>query len=100
VPSTDFLTHNYIAVETAALIQRRRGMAQARALLEHVLPVTQMHWVKEVTHRAAVTALLLSGAPRISLVDWVSFEVMRERGITTAFAFDQDFRDQGFTTVP
>jgi predicted nucleic acid-binding protein len=37
---------------------------------------------------------------RTSLVDWVSFEVMRRRGIETAFAFDRDFATAGFAVVP
>jgi predicted nucleic acid-binding protein len=36
----------------------------------------------------------------VSLVDWVSFEVMRRSGIGTAFAFDRDFRRHGFATIP
>jgi predicted nucleic acid-binding protein len=32
----------------------------------------------------------------LSLVDAVSFAVMREAGITRAFAFDEDFRAAGF----
>jgi predicted nucleic acid-binding protein len=30
----------------------------------------------------------------------VSFEVMRERGIGEAFAFDPEFAREGFTTLP
>jgi predicted nucleic acid-binding protein len=32
----------------------------------------------------------------VSFVDWVSFEVMRRRGLRRAFAFDPDFRAAGF----
>jgi predicted nucleic acid-binding protein len=35
-----------------------------------------------------------------SLVDAVSFAVMRERGIAEAFAFDRHFLIAGFTLVP
>jgi len=31
---------------------------------------------------------------------WTSFEIMRRRGIGTAFAFDDDFARQGFELVP
>ena len=34
-----------------------------------------------------------------SLVDGVSFEVMRERGIERAFAFDRDFVHAGFAVL-
>lgn len=43
-----------------------------------------------------MTEFLVTQRRAPSLVDFVSFEVMRERGITTAFAFDDDFRRQGF----
>ena len=45
------------------------------------------------------------GGPRAasssnSLVDQVSFEIMRREGIVTAFAFDSDFEAQGFERPP
>jgi predicted nucleic acid-binding protein len=36
----------------------------------------------------------------VSFFDWVSFEVMRRRGISTAFAFDSDSAAQGFALIP
>jgi len=36
----------------------------------------------------------------VSLVDLVSFQVMREQDIARAFAFDRDFRTAGFSTIP
>ena len=35
-----------------------------------------------------------------SLTDCISFIVMRERGLTTALAFDNDFRQAGFISEP
>ena len=40
------------------------------------------------------------GARRVSLVDCVSFATTRELRLDTAFAFDRDFTDQGFRTLP
>jgi uncharacterized protein len=37
---------------------------------------------------------------RLSLTDCVSLEVMDRLGLTTAFTFDSDFRDCGYTMVP
>ncbi|MGH3090576.1 MAG: type II toxin-antitoxin system VapC family toxin, partial [Rubrobacteraceae bacterium] len=37
---------------------------------------------------------------RYSLTDCVSFVVMRERDITTAFAFDRHFQQEGFRREP
>jgi predicted nucleic acid-binding protein len=38
-----------------------------------------------------------TGEKRISLVDCMSFIVMRRGGIERVLAFDPDFQDQGFT---
>ncbi len=94
------VTHNYVIVETTALVQRRLGIDATRALMGDVLPVIDVHWVDDGTHRAAVAALLAARHRSVSLVDWVSFELMRALRIDRAFAFDADFRRQGFATVP
>jgi predicted nucleic acid-binding protein len=36
----------------------------------------------------------------LSLVDCTSFQVMRQLGIDTAFAFDEHFAEQHFTCIP
>ena len=53
-------------------------------------------FVDEATHAAAMAALPAAGRPDLSLVDCASFEVMRRANVTTAFAYDQHFGDQGF----
>jgi len=45
-------------------------------------------------------ALLTAAARDLSLVDCVSFAIMRERNLDTAFAFDRHFTQQGFTCIP
>ncbi len=94
------VTHNYILVEAAAITHRRLGGGAARDLLEDLAPALTVLWVDEQTHQAAVSAFLAAVRRRPSLVDWVSFEVMRRSEIETAFAFDRDFVAQGFRTVP
>ncbi len=37
---------------------------------------------------------------RLSLVDWTSFEMMRDEHLTDAFAFDRHFAEQGFVLRP
>jgi predicted nucleic acid-binding protein len=51
-------------------------------------------------HDRAIAALLTAGARDLSLVDCVSFEVMRLLGLDTAFAFDAHFAQQGFRSLP
>ncbi|MBI3661133.1 PIN domain-containing protein [Candidatus Acetothermia bacterium] len=96
---TPLLTHNYVLVETLALTQRRLGIEAVRALHQDLLPVLDVAWVGDDLHHTAVEALLASGSRSISLVDRVSFALMRQRGIQTAFAFDDDFSREGFNIV-
>ena len=93
------LTHSYVLVETFALVQRRLGLEAVRALHDDLIPVLEVVWVEEDLHGEAVEALLAYGSRAISLVDWVSFLLMRRRGIRRAFAFDEDFEQQGFETL-
>jgi len=94
------VTHNYVVVEAAALVHRRLGGIAVRDLLENMIPPLTMLWIEREQHSAAVSAHLAAARRRVSLVDWVSFEVMRREGIERAFAFDRDFAAQGFDTVP
>lgn len=94
------LTTSYVLVETSALVQRRLGMPAVRALHEELLPVIDVHWMDAADHAAAVEVFLAAGRRGLSLVDCASFRVMRRLRIRRAFAFDEDFPDQGFEIVP
>ena len=93
-------THSYVVVETEALVHRRLGSAVARKLLEDVIPALSLVWVDEDLHGRAVATHLRGLRRGSSLVDHVSFELMRRRSIRSAFAFDRDFGREGFTLVP
>ena len=90
------LTHSYVLVETYALVQRRLGLEAVRALHHDVIPVLDVVWVDEDLHQLAIEVLLASGSRSVSLVDRVSFAVMRREGIRQAFVFDEDFERGGF----
>jgi predicted nucleic acid-binding protein len=60
----------------------------------------RVDWVAEGRHCAAAGALLAAGRKKLSLVDCVSFQTMRELGVRSAFCFDKHFREQGFETIP
>jgi len=92
--AAELVTHNYIEIESLALVRRRLGSTAALVLTNGVLPTMHTMWVDEALHRAAIAAH--RGSASVSLVDQVSFEVMRREGIDTAFAFDADFEVQGF----
>jgi predicted nucleic acid-binding protein len=83
-----------------ALRQRRTGLEGLRTFVADMLPVVQVIWVDEGIHRSAQHALLVASRRDLSLVDCVSFEAMRRRGVFTAFSFDKHFSEQGFQLVP
>jgi len=98
--AVDLRTSSYVVLETAATAQTRFGLESARAFLLDMVSSVLVHWILEDVHDAGV-AILVSAARRdLSLVDCVSFELMRERGIDKAFAFDPHFADQGFQCLP
>jgi predicted nucleic acid-binding protein len=94
------LSHDHILVESTALIQRRLGLSVLRRFVDDILPLVAIAWVDKTLHLEAREALLASGRRQVSLVDWTSFLVMRRHGVTRAFAFDPDFREQGFEVLP
>ena len=96
----ELVTHSYVLVETVALTQRRLGPDAVRALTQELLPAMTTVWVDEAAHAAGLAALLAALPAEVSLVDHVSFHVMRTLGITRAFAFDGDFDVAGFSTLP
>lgn len=94
------LATNDILVETHALVQRRMALDAVRVLTDEFVPLLGVDWIDEGTHGAAVAVLLTASRRNLSLVDCTSFLVLRRRGLTRAFAFDTDFEEQGFETLP
>lgn len=97
--AAELVTHNYIHVEAEALVRRRLGRDCAAVLIDRLLPALTTVWVDRTVHQAAVEASRVGGGAT-SLVDHVSFVVMRTAGIDVAFAFDADFERHGFRTAP
>jgi predicted nucleic acid-binding protein len=96
----DLITSNYIVLETTALIQHRLGLEAVALFYQDILPVFHLEWISPNLHWRAVGALLGARRRGISLVDYTSFELMREIGIRTAFSFDRHFAEQGFAVLP
>ena len=94
------VTHNYVLLETCALVQRRLGVEALQALVDEVLQPISMLFVDEELHRTAIATVLAARRREVSLVDRVSFEVMRRLGFGTAFAFDAHFEEFGFRALP
>ncbi len=91
------LTSNYVVLETCAVLQRRLSALAVRTLVRRVLLPVALEWVTRDDHERAVEALLVADRRRLSLVDCVSFEVMRRLDVHQCLAFDGHFVEQGFT---
>jgi uncharacterized protein len=89
------LTHNYVLVESMALLQARLGLAPAIKLAKDATTFV-IEWVDEELHASAIRELEGSKKRHVSLVDHISFLVMRRHHLATAFAFDHDFTTAGF----
>jgi len=98
--ATTLRTHNYVVLETIALLQHRLGVGAAADLLRNFAPVLSVRFVDRELDSRAATSLLAAGRRKVSLVDWTSFEVMWDEGLAEAFAFDNHFAEQGFTLRP
>jgi len=96
----DLITSNYVVVEAMALIGRRLGFPAVRDFHDDLVPLLNILWVEARLHQRALAALLTAGMRDLSLVDCTSFEIMRQGGIATAFAYDNHFVQQGFAIIP
>lgn len=92
------LTHNYVMVESATLLQSRIGLNSALAFLSDAAYFT-VHWVTPTDHAEAIGLLTERNRLGLSLVDCMSFVVMRKYGVGTALAYDSDFQAEGFETA-
>jgi predicted nucleic acid-binding protein len=64
-----------------------------------IFPLINIGWVSAETHKSGVRALLAASRRKLSLVDCVSFEIMRTLGIKNVFAFNPHFAEQGFKSI-
>ena len=89
------LTHNYVLLESVALLQARLGLAQAVKFADDSANFT-IEWIDKSLHLYGIRQWQKSGKRHISLVDHISFLVMRRHHVKIAFAFDPDFEREGF----
>jgi predicted nucleic acid-binding protein len=93
----DYL-HVFKVLETVAILQHRIGVNAVRTFSVDIFPVLTVEYITAEQHAKGMSALLGAARRRLGLVDCVSFDVMRQRGLREAFAFDKHFEDHGFTT--
>ena len=90
------LVHNYVVVESAALLQNRLGQDTSLRFLRESRAFT-IQWVEPDLHDQATDYLAHSGLSKLSFVDAMSFVVMRLHSITCFIGFDRHFIEAGFT---
>lgn len=90
---------NYVLLEALTLLQQRLGMTAVRDFQDTVVPLLVVEWVDSSMHRAGAQALLTANRRQLSLVDCVSFGVMRQYALIQVFAFDDHFKEQGFAVL-
>ena len=90
------LTTNYVLVETCSLLQARIGIQSVREFLSSIVPLINVIWIDEETHKASLQVLLLANQRRLNLVDCTSMAVARQSGIDHFFAFDRHLSERGF----
>ncbi len=98
----DFVTTDYIIAETVARIRRQASHKSAAGVWDRLEGGDAARVVEvDPTHRRAARRLFGKyDQLELSLVDFVSFVVMKELGIAEAFTFDEDFRKAGYLTIP
>ena len=96
------VTTEAVITETHAMVLRRVGPAAALAMVERLTASARIEIVPvDAPLRQAGVDILRSRPGRpYSLADAISFQVMRDRGMTHVFTLDADFAAEGFTLLP
>ena len=96
---TQFVTTNFVLLETIAILQNRIGIDAVQAFNHAIYPLLDIIWIDKHLHDNGVSSVLIAGRKKLSLVDCISFNVMRQRDLQSVFTFDKHFSQQGFQTV-
>ncbi len=97
--SDGLVTTNLVLVETASLLQRRLGFEAAARFVTVFLRPIDVLIVDRALLDAAIGEWMTSRRRQLSLVDCVSFALMRQHQIEQAFTFDRDFSKAGFALI-
>ena len=91
-----FIIHNYIIVESAALLHRRLDQKIAVQFLQDAGSFTTI-WIDEDIQATARKRLEAPNSSQISFVDAISFQVMTRHRLENCLTFDKHFAQEGFT---
>jgi len=94
--SSDVLiTHNYVILESIALVQKRADLETAQDI-QQLFEEVEVIWIDSDYHDKARKKWKSESSQGLSFVDCTSFVVADSEGIEKVFTFDDDFKDQGF----
>lgn len=99
---TRLVGHTLVLGELHGHLIRRLEPADARRLVLGVMRDPVFEWIDagtDIVSRGFSGWIERFPDQRFSLTDAVTFEMMREERITSAFAFDQDFVTAGFSLL-
>ena len=88
-------TNNYVALETAALVQSRLGWDPCDLWLNDILSTVQVDMVDEDLHKLGMARWRQARLRGLSLTDCVSFAYMEQEGLREAIAYDRHFMERG-----
>lgn len=94
--NAQLVTSSFVLVETTALLQRKIGLMPVNDFYAKIFPLLEVIWVNENWYAKGMQRLLTQSNRDISLVDYISFEIMEALEIKWAFAFDKHFEENGF----
>jgi len=89
-------TSSGVLIETMALIQRRLGFDILIDFINAIGGIIKIVWITEDIYQKAWKKMAVGKNEQISIVDWTSFEIMRDMNIERTFSFDVHFHQQGF----
>lgn len=95
------VTTNFIVAETHAIMRRDLGHPSSIQFLDgtkHSLRIIYIYSTEELEEEA-VEILRKYKDHAFSYADAVSFALMKQRGITDVFTYDQHFRAMGFRII-
>ena len=95
------ITTDYILDETLTLLRVRKEADRALVFAEQILTqqLAELYFLRESDVRAAWDVFRIFHDKQWSFTDCASKTVLEKLGLTTAFAFDQHFRQFGTITV-
>jgi predicted nucleic acid-binding protein len=93
------LTTTFVLLECGNALTRTRARREVDAFRRQLEEANALVWPTEADGSAAWRAFERGEAAQASIVDHVSFVVMRRLGIRRAFTNDEHFRVAGFETL-